>query len=232
MDTSRYQAIQPFRNPDSRQASRYLPDIFSFLRHCNDVYQLNNGRKRLSYYLDPYPADPVCQWHPYTPPNTVPAQQSSGQGKLSSVIPWASTHTRAHSSHTLTHTLSLEELGPRPFLAPSRHRRFDVVGHLAHFLARISGHRHFPLPPSLRLPQPYLSSPPLPLPLPPKAAASHEPFYFLFPPVQALRSPRPLCVFRQRDLGWGDGGGELQKGDRGFPCCVNFWARTRPGRGT
>lgn len=163
-----------------------------------------------------------CRWHPYTPPNTVPAQQSSGQGKLSSVIPWASTHTRS---------LSLcGRIGSRLFLAPSRHRRFDVVGHSLTSLRASVAIVISLSPPSL--PPPALSIL-TPLPHPPpmalsKAPASHEPFFCLSLP-SSVRSP-VHCVYLGSEI-W-LGGLRKGGGGPGISVCVNFWARTRPDRGT
>lgn len=128
-----------------------------------------------------------------------------------------------------THTLAraVGRIGSRPVLRPYDTAALTSWATLAHFLARISGHRHFPfpphpsIPPSVR-PQPYLSSPPPPsLPWPSKAAASHEPFFCV------KRSPFcPLCVlFRQRDWGPGGGGLFLLKGDTGDFRGWSFWAR-------
>lgn len=151
-----------------------------------------------------------CRWHPYTPPNTVPAQQSSGQGKLSSVIPWASTHTR---------TLSLEELGPVLSLRPH-----DTAA-LTSWATRSLPCAHqwpssFPSPPLPCLPQPYLSSPLTPIPShgPFQGAGESRAFFLSVPPIKCSL-PRSLCVFRQRDLA---GGATEGGGDRGFPCVSIF----------
>lgn len=168
---------------------------------------------------------PLSVVYPYTPPNTVPAQQN---------LRIREANAQLGNSMGSTHARSSRRIGsPYTVLRPYDTAALTSWATLAHFLAHISGHRHFPLAAGPRAPS-HSPQPALSILTPsPGGAASHDRCLSLFWPPPLPHEFASLFTVCTQAARFGQGTFATlceEKGDRGFPC-VNFGASNQDPHG-